>query len=120
VTPVMNPIAVVILFTGEVMFSGIGMVIAGFLKDPEAASGLGNAISFPMMFLSGTYFPLSMMPTYLQSAARFLPLYYFQNGLKAAMMTGDVTTAISDLAVIGALAVVFILLGSRATRWRGK
>jgi ABC-2 type transport system permease protein len=120
VTPVMNPIAVVVLFTGAVMFSGIGMMIAGFLKDPEAASGLGNAISFPMMFLSGTYFPLSMMPTYLQSVARFLPLYYFQNGLKAAMMTGDVSTAISDLAVIGTLAVMFILLGSFATRWRGK
>jgi len=73
-----------------------------------------------MMFLSGTYFPLSMMPDYLQSVARFLPLFYFQNGLKASMMTGDVTTALDDLAVIGLLAIAFILLGSFATRWRSK
>jgi ABC-2 type transport system permease protein len=120
VTPVVNPISAVILFTGAVMFSGIGMVIAGFLKDPEAASGLGNAISFPMMFLSGTYFPLSIMPGYLQNVARFLPLYYFQDGLKASMMTGNVTTALGDLAVIGVLAIAFILVGSFATKWRGK
>jgi len=59
-----------------------------------------------------------MMPAYLQSTARFLPLYYFQEGLKAAMMTGDVTTALGDLAVIGVLAIAFILLGSFATKWR--
>lgn len=120
VTPAINPISAVILFTGAAMFSGIGMAIAGFLKDPEAATGLGNAISFPMMFLSGTYFPLSMMPGYLRSVARFLPLYYFQDGLRASMMTGDVTAALADLAVIGVLAIAFMLLGSYATEWRGK
>ena len=120
VTPMISPISAVVLFAGAVMFSGIGMAIAGLLKDPEAATGLGNAISFPMMFLTGTYFPLSMMPAYLRSVARFLPLYYFQDGLKASMMTGNVGTALDDLAVIGVLAVVFVLLGSYATKWREK
>jgi len=120
VTPVINPLVAIILFTGAVLFSGMGMLIAGSLKDPEAASGLGNAISFPMMFLSGTYFPLTMMPSYLQSLTRFLPLFYFQDGLKAAMVTGNTTTALFDLAVIAVLAFAFILLGSFATRWKEK
>jgi len=118
VAPVVNVYSAVILFAGAVLFSGMGMLIAGFLKDPEAASGLGNAISFPMMFLSGTYVPLSIMPSYLQSVAHVLPLFYFQDGLKAAMVTGNVSTALFDLGVIGVLAVGFILLGSFVTKWR--
>jgi len=120
VRPVVNVYSAAILFSGAVLFSGMGMLIAGFVKDPEAASGLGNAVSFPMMFLTGTYFPLSMMPAYLQNLAQALPLYYFQSGLKAAMVTGDVAAALFDLAVTGVLAVAFIVLGSVVTRWREK
>ena len=48
---------IVMIFLGSVMFSGIGMTLSGLIKDVEAASAIGNAIAFPMMFLSGTYFP---------------------------------------------------------------
>jgi ABC-2 type transport system permease protein len=40
------------ILLGSIMFSGIGMTLSGFIKDVEAASALGNAIAFPMMFLS--------------------------------------------------------------------
>jgi ABC-2 type transport system permease protein len=110
----------IILLSGAVLFSGMGMLLAGLVKDPEAANGLGNAIAFPMMFLSGTFMPLSMMPTTLQTLARILPLFYFQDGLKAAMVTGNPTIALVDFAVICALAAVFILLGSLVTSWHEK
>jgi len=113
-----NVYAAIILFAGAVLFSGIGMLLAGLVKDPEAANGLGNAIAFPMMFLSGTFIPLKMMPAFLQTISRFLPLFYFQDGLTAAMVTGNSSTAFVDFAVMGALAIVFILLGSVVTRWR--
>jgi len=40
------------------------------------ARATGNAIAFPMMFLSGTYFPLEVMPPYLQTVSKALPLIY--------------------------------------------
>ena len=110
----------IILFAGAVLFSGMGMLLSGLVKDPEAASGLGNAIAFPMMFLSGTFMPLSIMPSFLQTIARVLPLFYFQDGLQAAMVTGNATIALTDFVVICALAIVFILLGSLVTSWREK
>jgi len=56
------------------------MMIAGLVKDPEAASGIGNAIALPMMFLSGSFWPVEIMPKYLQTIAKFLPLTYFSDG----------------------------------------
>jgi ABC-2 type transport system permease protein len=120
VTVALNVYSAVILFAGCVLFAGMGMLIAGLIKDPEAANGLGNAIAFPMMFFSGVIVPLAVMPGYLQTIARLLPLFYFSDGLRASLVSVDVSTAITDLAVIAVLAVVFILLGSFVTRWREK
>ncbi len=83
VIPDAPTIALIIL--GSLLFSGIGMTLAGVIKDIEAANAVGNAIAFPMMFLSGTYFPLEIMPSYLQSVSKALPLTYFSEGLKARM-----------------------------------
>jgi ABC-2 type transport system permease protein len=58
---------------------------------------------FPMMFLSGSFFPLEMMPDFLQSFAKTLPLYYLNEGLRASMVLQDNVTALSYAAIIGAL-----------------
>ncbi len=108
------------IFLGSVMFSGIGMTLSGLFKDVEAANAVGNAIAFPMMFLSGVYFPLELMPTYLRSVSSALPLTYFSEGLKATMITKFPDTIMINIAIVTALAVVFIFLGARVTRWREK
>ncbi len=109
---------IVAMILGAILFSGIGMVLAGLVKDAEAASGLGNAIAFPMMFLSGTFFPVSIMPTWLQSVARVLPLTYFSEGLRDSMIVGNTSAALLNIGVTGALALAFILIGARVTRWK--
>ncbi len=117
-TVTINVTTIAILVMGAVLFSGIGMTLAGLVRDPEAASGLGNALAFPMMFLSGTFWPVSIMPSFLQAAARALPLTYFSDGLRNSMVVGNSSAALSNLGVTAVLAVVFILVGARATRWK--
>jgi len=41
--------ALTLIFLGSVMFSGVGMILSGLVRDVEAASAIGNAIAFPMM-----------------------------------------------------------------------
>jgi ABC-2 type transport system permease protein len=108
------------IFLGSVMFSGIGMTLSGLFKDVEAANAVGNAIAFPMMFLSGVYFPLEMMPSYLRSVSSVLPLTYFSEGLKATMITKFADGIVFNMVIVAVLAVVFIFLGARVTRWREK
>jgi ABC-2 type transport system permease protein len=109
---------VLTLIVGAILFAGIGTTLAGLVSDPEAASGLGNAIAFPMMFLSGTFWQIDVMPSYLQSVAKFLPLTYFADGLRASMVLNNVNSALTDMAICAGFAVVFIAIGALATRWR--
>ncbi|MGB9842556.1 MAG: ABC transporter permease [Candidatus Bathyarchaeales archaeon] len=112
--------SIALILLGSIMFSGMGMTLAGFIKDAEAASAIGNAIAFPMMFLSGTYFPMELMPSYLQTISKALPLTYVAEGLKHAMIYQNPEGAYVNMAIVAVLAVVFIIIGSRVTRWKEK
>ncbi len=112
--------SVILILIGSVMFSGIGMLLSGLVKDVEAASAIGNAIAFPMMFLSGTYWPLEIMPDYLQSVARVLPLTYFSDGLRYAMVFKYTEGIFTNMAIVSVLAIAFIILGALVTRWKEK
>jgi len=76
-----------------------------------------NVITFPMMFLSGSFFPLEMMPGFLQTFARILPLYYVNEGLRASMVSVDNMTALRYSAVIGVIATVAFIAGVLTTKW---
>jgi ABC-2 type transport system permease protein len=115
-----DALTIIMIFIGSVMFSGLGMILGGLVKDVEAASALGNAIAFPMMFLSGTYFPIEIMPSYLQSISRVLPLTYFSDGLRYALIYRYTPGVFANMTIILALAVAFILIGAVVTRWKEK
>ena len=98
-------------------FVGIGMILTRFVKEAQSAAAAANAISFPMMFLSGSFFPIELMPEFLQKFAKILPLYYVNEGLRAAMIFEDNLAALHDAAIIGVFAAVVFILGVIATRW---
>jgi ABC-2 type transport system permease protein len=98
-------------------FVGIGMILTRFVDEAESALAAANAIMFPMMFLSGSFFPIEMMPGFLQKFAKILPLYYVNEGLRASMVFDDRMAALKDSAVIGVFAAVVFILGIIATKW---
>ncbi len=111
-----NVFAWLLIFVGAITFCSIGMVLGGIIKDVEAATGLGNAIAFPMMFLSGAFWPVEIMPDYMQSIAKILPLYYFHQGLRSIMTFN--TLDLTSYMVLGTLAAIFIPLAVKVTKWR--
>jgi ABC-2 type transport system permease protein len=98
-------------------FVGIGMILTRFVKEAQSAAAAANAISFPMMFLSGSFFPLEMMPGFMRTIARILPLYYVNEGLRASMVFDDQMAALRYSAIIGVFAAVVFILGIIATKW---
>jgi ABC-2 type transport system permease protein len=98
-------------------FVGIGMILTRFAKEAQSAAAAANAISFPMMFLSGSFFPIELMPGFLQKISKMLPLYYVNEGLRAAMVFEDNMAALRCSAVIGVFATVVFILGIIATKW---
>ncbi|HEX6547213.1 MAG TPA: ABC transporter permease [Candidatus Dormibacteraeota bacterium] len=64
------------LVIGSIPLIGMGMTI-GYSVGPSAASAVTNVIYLPMAFASGLFLPLSQMPDWVQTVARYLPLYHF-------------------------------------------
>jgi len=98
-------------------FVGIGMVLTLVAREAESATAAANAFLFPMMFLSGTFFPVEMMPGFLQSFARVLPLYYVNEGLRASMIFGDNSEALRCAAITAAVGAAVFVAGAVITRW---
>ncbi len=113
-----TPLAVITIIATSFLFSGMGMLIGRFVKEEETADTAGGAISFPMMFLAGTFFPLEQMPEALQAFARVLPLYYVNEGLRNAMVYLDATEALINTGVVVLFAAVFFISGVLLTKWK--
>jgi ABC-2 type transport system permease protein len=98
-------------------FVGIGMILTRFARESQSAAAAANAVSFPMMFLSGSFFPIELMPGFLQTISKILPLYYLNEGLRAAMVFEDDMAAMQYSAIIGGFAAIVFILGIVATKW---
>lgn len=98
-------------------FVGIGMILTRFAREAQSAAAAANAVSLPMMFLSGSFFPIELMPGFLQKFAKTLPLFYVNEGLRAAMVFEDNMAALRDAAIISVFAAVVFILGIIATKW---
>ena len=106
------------LVIGPFFFVSLGMLCGSVSKTPETAALIGNLVTFPMMFLSGTFFTVSSFPPPLQAFAHVLPLYYVIDGMNQVMLFGNEGRALVDLVTVTIAAVVVFLLAVRLFRWR--
>jgi len=106
------------IVSGSVLFASLGMLLGSFSKDPESASALANAIGFPMMFLSGSFWDVTTMPDYMQTIAKGLPLTYLSDGLRDTLVYGNLDRALGNLAVVSVVAAALFVLGARVMSWK--
>jgi len=106
------------LVVGPFFFVSLGMLAGSVAKTPESAALIGNIITFPMMFLSGTFFTVSSMPLGLQEFAHILPLYYVIDGMNQVMLFSNTSRALFDLMVVLIGSVIVFLLAVRLFKWR--
>jgi ABC-2 type transport system permease protein len=100
-----------LLLLGVFSFVGLGVVITSFAKDQETASMLMMTLMFPMMFLSGVFFPIQQMPWYMQDISKVLPLTYASQALRKVMVLGAEIPAISnELIILIVFGVVMIAI----------
>lgn len=113
-----NAAVIPFLIVGPLFFVSLGMLVGSVTKSVESAGVVGNIVTFPMMFLSGTFFPISLMPTYLQEFAHVLPLFYLIEGLNNVMVYSNYSRALIDVAVLVVISAVVFALAVRFFKWR--
>jgi len=103
---------------GALTFIAIGYVIASFARTEEAANGLTSVVQFPMMFLSGIFFPIALMPAFLQPIAALIPLTYLGDALRQVMVNGVPYAPLwVDALVLSGWLVGSFLVSARYFRW---
>lgn len=107
----------VIVVVEVIAFTGAGMLLTPFAKEAESASAVANAFLFPMMFLSGTFFPVEMMPAFLQGVAKLLPLYFVNEALRSAMIFVDDPATLRSVGIAAVFAAIAFAAGAFRTRW---
>jgi ABC-2 type transport system permease protein len=75
-TPLALLLAIPAMIFVGLVFSGFGLFLATKAKDIQTFQAISMAITMPLMFLSGAYIPLSMLPTEMQWVAYFNPMTY--------------------------------------------
>lgn len=106
------------LILGPMLFASLGMLVGTVTKNPETAGVIGNIVTFPMMFLSGTFFPINFMPDYLKTVAHVLPLFYVVEGLNNVMVYANYLGAAFDLAIVAVITVIVFVLAIKLFKWR--
>ncbi len=101
---------------------GIGAVCLGtffsvFARNEFQMMQFIPLIIVPQMFLCGLLWPVDQMPNYLQWIAKFLPLTYGVDGIRALMLQGQSLLDIGkEVGVLAAYAVVLLILASLTLR----
>ena len=106
------------LILGPFFFVSLGMLAGSAAKTPETAALIGNIVTFPMMFLSGTFFPVSGFPHFLQTFVRVLPLFYVIDGMNQVMLFSNPSGALTDVVIILAGSILVFIAAILVFKWR--
>ncbi|HLY32034.1 MAG TPA: ABC transporter permease, partial [Ktedonobacterales bacterium] len=107
-----------LVLLGAITFVGMGYFIAAVSRSVETAGGISSAINFPMMFLSGIFFPLAILPAFLTPIVRAMPLTYLADAFRQ-VANGSVPEFPMwvDMTVLLAWAIGCALLAARFFKW---
>ena len=111
--------AIVLLAVASVSFVGVGMVTAVLpLISPEKGAQLGFIAQGLLLVVSGVYYPVEVMPGWMQAIATVSPATYALHGMRAAVLDGAGLGAVWGdlwpLLLMGAIAIPAGLGGFRA------
>lgn len=107
-----------IALLGTLMFVSMGYMISGFAKTLDSVTGMASFLNFPMMFLSGIFFPVEIMPEWIRPVVSAIPLTYLVDALRQVMVASPPQFSLTtDFLVLTAWFVVCSLLALRFFRW---
>jgi ABC-2 type transport system permease protein len=103
---------VVITMLGAGFFTGLSLIIASIVKTRERFMGIGQVLTLPLFFASNAIYPIEIMPAWLQLVAKLNPLSYMVDGIRALLVTGDLSQFPFDLMILGTVTLLISILSA--------
>lgn len=109
-------VLILIVFLVAFIFTGIGVTVSALVDEPRAAMMVNQMINWPMVLLSGVFYPVEALPDALRPIASLLPLTYAIEALRAVVIKGlsfGASEVLIDVGVLLLYAAATLALGSR-------
>jgi ABC-2 type transport system permease protein len=101
---------------GVLPFCALGMFVGTLIKG-QGAPGMLNLVYLPMAFLSGLWFPLKMMPSWLTQLAPIWPSYHLNLIAQRAVGLSSASIWPHVLVLAGVTGTLFVLAARRLRRY---
>jgi len=105
--------ALVVMAVGSVSLVGFGMMASVMpLLSPEKGEQVAFIFASILLLISGVYYPVDVLPEWMQTLATFSPVTYALEGVRGALIDGEGVAELWDsiwpLLIMG---VVFVPIG---------
>ena len=109
-------------FTAAVLLStlsilSLGFVIASIVPTARFAQPIGAAVLYPMVALSGLFFPVEKLPGYLRVIANLLPTTHAVTLMQGVWDGSGWSAHLGDVAALVVIAAVCVAVSTRVFRW---
>ena len=94
----------------------IGFVIASAVPTARFAQPVGALVFYPMLALSGLFFPIDVLPPAMQLLSRLLPLSYAVSLLRGIWVGAPWSAHVTDLVALAAVFVICTAVSARVFR----
>ena len=81
-------IMLLVIILGIFSFVGLGILVSAAVEEQETAMTIMMTVTFPMLFLSGAFFPTQQMPGFMQAISKCVPLTYEVQALRQVAVLG--------------------------------
>src|SRR5713226_5970406 len=101
------PSLLIFVALGALAFRSIGLIVASVVNSMQESQIVIQLLYFPMLFLSGTTIPISVMPNWVQVVAQFIPATYLMTGMQSIL--GRKESLADNWSAVGALLLTVVL-----------
>lgn len=95
----------------------LGFLIASIVPTARFAQPIGTVIIYPLIGMSGLFFPLEALPLALRALARAMPISYSVSLLRGVWHGQGWSSHLGDVAMLTLMFVVFTALSVKVFRW---
>jgi ABC-2 type transport system permease protein len=115
-----------VVFILSIALSGLGLLVASYMRSQQGFQLLIQLLIFPLIFLAGVFFPINQAPDWLQVISKFNPLTYGVDAIRQIFLgsgsgpylgvtvLGHTMTLAEEVALMSAFAVVLIAVAAWA------
>lgn len=113
------PALLITLLLGAATFCALGLAVAAFVPNADAAPAVVNAAILPLLFISNVFIPLQNAPEWINVVSEIFPVRHFADAMLRIYDVNTLGAGFSngDLAVMAIWGVIGLFVAARFFSW---